>query len=380
MHYFYVGNLKGIAEKPTKIYVGVNNIARRVKRIYIGDQSGIARLIFDSVKKISFSKDIEEISVETLHHYYDVGSASINKYAIFAGGYNRKLNTVTNNVDIFDNNGICVATKSFSKYATGITGCNNDKYAIFAGGSLDSKDNIGNTITTPIVMYISSDLTHGYMSTANQLDNPTYGMNSCKFNGNAIFAGGSTGNLYSEYWYTSAVIAYDNNLIKTQLPSLDTDRISLGFATTKDKFLLAAGGTSNHTIGPKDTVEVYDTTFTKYRLSSTLSHSGNTNGISVGKYTLFKPKFVSTNESTIDIFDDNLTKLTPIKSPMLGASCNLSDGEIGLFANGNTIESFDSNLTRSELSVSNDIISMGFTGVDTIFLYCKDIHAILKLN
>ena len=373
--YFCIGDSKGIARRSMKIYIGVNNIARKVRKIYMGDQSGIARLIYDPVRKISFSSNIEEISIDALHHYKNVGRASIGNYAIFAGG-NDIDNIVTSNIDVFNREGVCVAQLKYGDNAINITGCNNDKYALFAGGALDSFMNDGSRNISSHVMYISSDLTNGLMKNGSNLSYPTSSMSSCKFREYAIFAGGSSGSIYVAYWYRPYVTGYNNDLIKLQLPSLSSDRIGFALVNVQDKFMMAAGGTGDDGI-----IEVYDKNLTKNQMSTKLSISGLVEGSTAGKYSLFKRSYVNGGESIIDIFDENLTKLTPIKSNILSTKESLSDGDNAIFAYNKSLEIFDEDLTRTEINVEGNIESLTFAGDDTIFLYCSNNkHSLLKSN
>jgi hypothetical protein len=51
----YVG-INNTAKKIKKVYIGDNNIAKKVKKIYIGDSNNIAKLVYSSgVNKVSFA-------------------------------------------------------------------------------------------------------------------------------------------------------------------------------------------------------------------------------------------------------------------------------------------------------------------------------------
>ena len=77
----YIG-VDNVARKVKKMYFGVDNIARKVKKGYIGID-GVARLFFSGGPELSYYGTATALSVAR----YELAATSIGNYALFGGGY-----------------------------------------------------------------------------------------------------------------------------------------------------------------------------------------------------------------------------------------------------------------------------------------------------
>ena len=76
----YVG-VDGIARKVKKMYVGVDSKARKVKKGYIG-VGGVARPFMSGEKELQYYGTVEDLSVARCN----LAGASVGDYALFGGG------------------------------------------------------------------------------------------------------------------------------------------------------------------------------------------------------------------------------------------------------------------------------------------------------
>lgn len=122
----YVG-VDGVAKKVKKIYTGVDDVARKVKKGYIG-VGGIARPFFSGEKKLEYYGTATDLSVGRR----ELVATSVGNYALFGGGYSS--NGPSNKVDAY-NASLTRSTPTvldlhrYSLAATSVGG-----YALFGGG------------------------------------------------------------------------------------------------------------------------------------------------------------------------------------------------------------------------------------------------------
>ena len=133
----YVG-VNNIARQVRKIYIGVNNVAKRVRKGYIG-VAGVARLFFVGSGKIVFK---ETKSFETAR--YDLNAATVGNYAVFGPG--RTGNTVWGgNYEAYSNSlTTSVISATGEAVVSGYGAATIGNYAIFAGGTSDAGSSSNN--------------------------------------------------------------------------------------------------------------------------------------------------------------------------------------------------------------------------------------------
>lgn len=288
----YIG-VGDVARKVKQGYVGVDNVARKIKKGYIGI-GGVARP-FLSVNPVEYYGTITPLSVER----YQIGSASVGGYALFAGGHNNNGRSET--VDAYDG----VLTRSTptalsqAKYAvagTSVGPASMETYAIFAGGRRDY------TYSSVVNAYDTS-LTR---STPTALQDAKYSLAATKVSDYALFGGGM-GTSYSGY-----VDAYNTALTKSYPPNLSVARRYLQAAYTSAHAVFA-GGYNGSTL---DTVDTYDGSLTRTTLTSLSvarsQFAAATVSTMYGGYALFAggKDVDGVTIASVEVYDSSLTKIT----------------------------------------------------------------------
>lgn len=285
----YIG-VNNIARKIKKGYIGVNNVARKIKKAYIGI-GGVARPCW-SGGELSYYGPITALN----NARYDGVAASNRNYALFAGGF----------VDSKPSNTVNGYDKSLSRISP---------TALPSGMTAYGASTVGDY---------------------------------------AVFAGGAGNDMYS--------FAFNLSLSRTDL-SFPTPRWRMGSATIGN-YAIFAGGYND---GPKEAVTAYDTSLSLFTPTSLSQARQKLAGTANKKYALFGGGTKRYNEcfDTVDAFNSSLTRSVP--TPLNVARMQIAAthvGEYALFAGGECIDStasalveaYDGSLTKiiiSSLSISN---------------------------
>lgn len=195
------------ALKIKKIYIGVGGIAKRVKKAYIGDANGIARLWWrgETVLQQNLNCDYLTYGVD------EMASANTKDRMIFAGGSG----------------------------TAGATGLVNGK----------SKN----------VYSYNSSFT---MTKLTDLTGEAEYLGGAPFNGFAVFAGGS----YSVYNATPTLVtSYNNSGTKASHTAMTERRLLHPAVASNDSYLFIAGGAhvNGEDYEANSLAEIYNTSFTK---------------------------------------------------------------------------------------------------------------------
>ena len=124
----YVG-VNNLARKVTKIYCGVNNVARKVKKGYVG-VGGVARIFFSGEQKLEYYGAITPLSQG--RHW--LAATTVGNYALFGGGsdsYN-----YYSNVDSYNSTLTKGTPSSLSGTRTELAATTVGNYALFGGGNV----------------------------------------------------------------------------------------------------------------------------------------------------------------------------------------------------------------------------------------------------
>jgi hypothetical protein len=126
----YVG-VNNIARKVTKIYCGVDNVARKVKKGYVG-VGGVARIFFSGEKELEYYGTITPLR----EGRNGLAATTVGNYALFGGGYRSSHGgDYLDTVDSYDSN-LTRGTLSplrLNRFRLAATTVGN--YALFGGGS-----------------------------------------------------------------------------------------------------------------------------------------------------------------------------------------------------------------------------------------------------
>ena len=343
------------AKNVKKIYAGIENLAKTVRKGYIG-VAGTARRFFNSIKEISYYGELEDLPVATSY----IGSAGNSNYAIFSGGefngtvydacyaYDSNLTRVTatslstkraylagvrlgnyaifaggmgvspwstsgcrDAVDVYDSNLTRVTATSLSKARFNLAGVSIGDYAVFAGGTNYSAYQSGvDGYNTNLVRSTSSLQYYGRTELA-----------GASVGGYAVFAGGSGSSTYN------SSEAFNSSLTRTILSSLSQSKYRLGGTSTTNYAIFAGGSSSTSSVVALKSVDAYDATLTKTvagELSVARSRLGS---VTLGGKAMFiGGNNGSSDLKAVDIYNDDLTKNS---SELTANSCNLKGANIG---------------------------------------------------
>ena len=317
----YVG-VSNVAHKVKKVYVGVSNVARKVKKIYVG-VSNVARLVFTSELKVEKVSSINPLG----HARSLLAAASVGNRVIFAGGYSTTSDTV-----VYHNN-----TRSYNRYLT-----RNQPTVLSVARSYLSGASVGNY---------------------------------------ALFACGTAVTSYSIGDTVDTVDAYNTSLTRSIPAALSLARAwctgsSRGGASVGDYAIFAGGWLRGS--GSTIRVDAYDKSLTRTAAANMSIHNISTgpSGTSVGNYALFVV------QSVTDAYNTSLIKSTPTAlSVSRYATASASVGDYALFAGGTTgyvnnanyygvsdvVDAYNKSLIRSTptvLSVARDCLAGASIGTD----------------
>lgn len=329
-----------------------NNIARRVKKAYIGI-GGVARPFWED-GKLSYYGAITPLSEAR----FGLAAASIGGYAIFGGGhkyYGSYSNGPINIVDAYNASLTRSIPTAFSVERSYLAATTIGNYALFGGGD-------GEDVNYPAVMEAyNASLTRNNSASLSVgrdiLEATTVG-------GYAIFGGG-----FGDGGYSAAVDAFNASLTRTTISNLSETKYGIMATTVGNYALFAGGGTSYSTTA---SVDAYDTSLTRTKPTS-LSVSRRSGGAAaVEKYALFAGGYTGSNSTAVvEAYDTSLTRTTITSlSEARSPETTTTLGNYALFGTGNTIDAYDKALTRTtdnSLSVSRS--SMAATTVGNYALF-----------
>ena len=120
----YVG-INGVARQVKKIYIGIDNKARKVKKGYVG-VGGVARLFFSAESKLEYYGAITPLS--KARGYLD--ATTVGNYALFGGG-----NLSASTVDAYNASLTRSTPQALSESRSVLAATTVGNYALFGGGT-----------------------------------------------------------------------------------------------------------------------------------------------------------------------------------------------------------------------------------------------------
>lgn len=284
----YIG-VDGLARKVKKMYIGVDGVARRVKKAYIG-VGGVARPCWTG-GELTYYGTITPLSSAV----YMSAATKNKKYALFGGGQTSSGDAM-NTVDAYDKSLVKTVAPAMESPKYEHSASYTTDYAIFSGGyrgltHVDAYDSLLSRTTAP------------------KPDVGRYRLSATHIGGFALVAGGF--DVYNKV--RADVDAYDNSLSKTLPTPLNEARMYMGATTVGDFALFAGGAMSNssESVSPRSkTVDVYDKELahtTATELSTGIKIYGAT---SVGKYALFLNNNDTQSSSTLGLYVYEAPSLT----------------------------------------------------------------------
>lgn len=327
----YIG-VEGVARKVKKIYVGIDGVARRIKKAYIGI-GGVARPCF-----VGSDLDYYGTTEKPLNGArHGLVATTIANHALFSGGNQGyqsggvAYSKWVGNVDAYDTS---LTQKDLTPMYSDVYGCKATtvgNYALFCGGSanksyaydasLTQKDTVqslrekgGCSAATTVgnhalfgrvslvdaydVSLTRKDTVQSLRVARSEITATTVG-NHALFGGGMHFYVDDFGNSHNQP--TTSVDAYDTSLTRKNVTSLGGYGASYIAATTVGNYALFSGG------GSLMKTCAYDTSLTQKVLSKRINRN-QLAATTVGNYALFGGGMFTTTLVTsnlVDVFEFN---------------------------------------------------------------------------
>ena len=348
----YVG-VDSKARKMKKAYVGIGGTARKVKKMYIG-VGGKARLCY--------SAELERYGMAAALSTarYDVRTATVGNYALFAGGLKPGLFSVKT-VDAY-NTSLTKSTPAEMKYERGYhASAAIGEYALFACG--EQRANWGSMFLSSIEVY-SASLT---LSRAPDMsDNGRLNMGAAVVGNYALFAGGMADGRGNA---SVKVDVYDTSLTHTMATNLTGIPREYVRGASVGNYALFAGGQQfekkSNVLWEVFMVDAYDASLTKTAATNLNSNKNRDAAATVGNHAVF----VGSPDSA-DIYDASLTRTSAaILSTARTGLAATTVGNYAIFSGGGVADFCDASLTRSSINTSMTGYGMGAATIGDYALF-----------
>lgn len=344
--------LPELARTISKIYIGVNGVAKKIKRGYIG-VNGIARRWFglpDFYALLNWGTTSDTLAAGK----YGMASGSVGDTAIFAGGITNLLNTVTstmtfnNAVDAY-NSSLVHSTLPNMPYQIGNAGAAVLGNQMLIMGGINTASNgglLGAQKTTTTVMdygwyYNAGLISTGVFAGAN-LSVARGALKGDTIGNYALFAGGNLAcDGTTTASFSNAVEAFSSATVKVTSPSNLANAASKLASCHSDNYVIFAGGihsgvdpqgyvNSESSINGINNVTAYSTSLVRTYPSNLTYVDCYPSATSVGNYLLVATRNTTTDATTgtINVYNGStLSKLTSLTLPknknnMMSATVN----------------------------------------------------------
>ena len=342
---------QNISRNGKKGYFGVNDVPKKIKKIYVGDSNNVPQLGYNAQTGVYYYGLAPNLS-QAKDRF---AACSLPDYAIFAGGYGSDNvgSQFFDSVDAYTSSLTRALPTVLSESKDWLASAVANQVALFVGGY------IGDYTETNSIDYFSSSLVKGSASYGKSVDH-FVGTSLADF---AVFAGGRTHTSASSTTTSNQVYKIDQSVTQTAFPNMSNSRYDHGGASVGDYAIFAGGRNST-------SVEAYSASGTK--ASSVTSLPAKTEqlvGVSSGDYAIFAGGYNSTNQvmlADVATFDAQLTKSyapnlsnrrTYPSAVFLGGYTLIGGGQsvnrtTGVPTYYDTVDVYDTSLTRSVLSLS----------------------------
>ena len=360
----YVG-VEDKAVVNSEIYAGVDDIARKVSRMYIGDDTNIARLCYDATRLVStdegtithdFTGTLTKINHRTYTEFAD--------RLVLSGGIVSSSTEYSDKIDIIDSS-LTVTSLEMIMDAEKYNHCScviDDKYLAFFGGF--KLNNSGETdyhkgleiYDKAFTKVLQQSLFHITGSAGGSIGK--YGV---------FYSGVGKVNADTTQYLYDKMLCIDDDLTITY-KDITLKRSRAGAAFNKNKHILFAGGNSDAVMSEHcNHVEAFDTSLTRYEVADISSNCIDIKGANVGDYYLFgSPVLESGYSKIVYVYDDSLTKRSNLELHASKLCAVVGTGDEAVFAGGyssgdsgsvtgyDTIEIFDTNLTKTSMKMTKN--------------------------
>lgn len=340
----YVG-VDNIARKVKKLYFGVDGVARKVTKGYIG-VDGVARPFFSGEKKLVYygtTTGLSEARVE-------ISTATVGNYALFAGGLTSTSSsgittqTPKSNVDTYDINLVKGTATNLYASVYRLASASMGNYALFGGGGMSTTTK-NSYITGKLRAYDANLVT----STPSDLSVARRDLSATAVGNYALFGGG-----FYDAEYRAEVQSYNSNLVRGNATALSVGRMNLK-ATTVGNYALFAGGNTGSGSRVVDSYDINLVKGTPTDLGASMTYHTAT---TIGEYALFAGGATYTTTSSTKLnrvvaYNANLVRsLATTLSVARRQLASTSIGNYALFGGGYgsssvaNVDTYDINLVK----------------------------------
>lgn len=352
----YIG-VNGVARKIKKGYIGVNGVARKIIKAYIG-VGGVARPCWSG--GLAYYGSVTPLSEGVTYP----ATASIPGYALFACGelatgtgvakysktieaYDRSLTRVSRSLSDMVISGTSTTTSLNAR--AHCSGASVNGVAIFAGGSYGTSNKMNDVFSVDASLVVCRVPSGHYMRyNCDRLSATSLG-------NYVLFANG----LGADGGRQNFVEAYSSSLTKYS-PQIENTRYSASYraaTTVGDLALIAGGGYGTAGTSYIDVVDVYDSSLTKNSNSSLSVARHMLTATTVNNRGLFAGGTRDGDrQSVVDSFDTSATRTTI--SPLSQARNNayavtingtalFLGGEVSSSTRSSVVDAYDGSLTHT---------------------------------
>jgi len=312
----YVG-VNGVARKVKKVYIGTGNVARKVKKGYIG-VGGVARPFWTGGEVAYYG------TATPLSAGCGANAAPAGGYAVFAGGINALsggIFTYTRAVDAYSSNLVKSSAPNLDDDVASFgAAAGSANYAMFAGGI--------KVLTQSSSSYLPYVYAYGASLVKSKLPDLNTGMSyfaGAKAGDCIIFAGGYNGQVFAD------VYLYNASLVRSTstLPIAKYRHVAAGIGNNAIFAGSAAAGANTQVYSCSMSLVMtrladLSAVMTAYVASATC----------VGNYALFG-SHQSSSVNVMDVYNSSLVKssATPLSADCGGKSA-ASAGDFAFFGGG----------------------------------------------
>lgn len=279
---------------------------------------GYAKVTFDvPCTKLNKVYNVSMLSVERDH----LASTTLGDYALFGGGYSHSS---VDTVEVYNKNLTRSTITSLSHIRCELDATTVGNYALFGGGWDDSyRSNVVDAYDSNLVR-----------STALSLNIEASLLSATTVGNYAIFAGGFSSSEHS----SDITTAYNINLTRTSPVSLWEGREKLA-STSVGNYALFGGGYNSYNVRGSNCVDIYDSNLTHSLRSLVFTYGKwNLSATTVGNHAIFGCGRFAYGASpycgNMESFDNNLTRSEVSSGRLYEEYAATTLGDYALFAGG----------------------------------------------
>ena len=290
---------------PKSAYIGVNDVAHKIKKGYVIRQ--------------------------VMGNYVIIAGTHVGNYALFGGGLQTdwwSTGDCVSDVHIIDSTltystsqtGLSVARRGLSATHVG-------DYALFAGGNIDSE--LGsNSYMSNVVDAFSSKLIR--TNPSSPLSHARVNMASTHIGDYALFGGG-----YNYSSFINTIDAYNKSLTR-QTRTLSRGKSELAAAHVGDYAVFAGGyyssSGSTYQYTNCNMVDIYSSSLTHSAQVGLSTARHKLSATHVGSYVIFAGGYDSFYTNAVDVYSDGMTKINTIQNLTLATELPSAASVGGSFA------------------------------------------------